>query len=93
MASSPSKSVFDGIPIIDKATQVIREVAGRLSTSASGVLASGVESLGIVSCCPICGAPIYGREAIDVGDSPSVKHSCGCHSDQVKNFSDTVSSK
>lgn len=38
----------------------------------------GVE-LVLLSECPWCGAPIYGREVLVEGQSPLVAYSCTCH--------------
>lgn len=72
------KSCLDNVPVDD--TQYKQHMK-RWSRDEQ----QGQELLSIVSHCPKCGSPIYGKQLVPQNETPSVKRSCNCSMDGVTN--------
>ena len=69
-----SKSVLDGVPVVDTAFPLRLHNPPPLD-------------MDIVGSCPKCGSPIYGYKRVAVGAIAPVKYSCTC---RVTSIEDTV---
>lgn len=85
-ASDKPKSILDGRPVVNQAfpkdpdyTGPARVVPGSLPAE----LPSPVEQLEVVSSCPQCGSPVYGKRTMARGgQEPPVRHTCACRLSQ-----------
>ena len=75
-----NKSILDGVPVVTT-PQEFSNVAKR------------PEVLEVVSSCPTCGCPVYGRRQIWQGHIPLVQRSCSCSPDAGKTLSETMQIK
>jgi hypothetical protein len=75
------KSILDGIKVEEEGFPLNKPYQKSLTT------------IGIISSCPKCGAPIYGKRYAEVNeDAPEPKFTCNCRV-QVKDIKDTMHTK
>lgn len=86
------KSVFDGMPVNDKAFPL----SDKADKGSFFPARDRTETLGIVGNCRWCNAPIYGKRTVRSDETPLVKYSCSClalDSCKGKQFTDTIHTK
>lgn len=78
------KSILDGVPIQGE------EVFSTMHEKVQGEHAKP-EQLEVVSACPTCGAPVYGKKNLPANAPAKVRYSCSCR--EGKSIGDLIRTK